>query len=54
MTQNSQNQNSTQSNSTNEQPKTKKPNLEDLANISKILVNMISIIFTFWRMLFDN
>ena len=43
----------TPSNSSNEQPTPKKFSLENLANLSKILANVVSIVFHCWKMIFD-
>ena len=42
------------SNSSNEQPTPKKFSLETLANFSKILANVVSIVFHCWKMIFDS
>ena len=44
---------SKQNNSPNQQPTPKKFSLENLANSSKILANVVSIVFHCWRMFFD-
>ena len=43
----------TPSNSSNEQTRPKKFSLENLANLSKILASVVSIVFDFWKMIFD-
>ena len=37
----------------NEQPTPKKFSLENLANLSKILASVVSIVSDFWKMIFD-
>jgi hypothetical protein len=44
---------SKQNNSPNEQPTPKKFSLENLANLSKILASVVSIVSDFWKMIFD-
>ncbi len=44
---------SKQNNSPNEQPIPKKFSLENLANLSKILASVVSIVSDFWKMIFD-
>ena len=44
--------NNCSSNSSNEQPTPKKFNLENLANLSKILANVVSIVFHCRKMIF--
>ena len=44
--------NNCSSNSSNEQPTPKKFSLENLANLSKILANVVSIVSDFWKMIF--
>ena len=44
---------SKQNNSSNEQTRPKKFSLENLANLSKILASVVSIVFDFWKMIFD-
>jgi hypothetical protein len=43
---------SKQNNSPNEQPTPKKFSLENLANLSKILASVVSIVSDFWKMIF--
>jgi hypothetical protein len=45
--------NNCSSNSSNEQPTPKKFSLENLANLSKILASVVSIVFHCWKMIFD-
>ena len=44
--------NNCSSNSSNEQPTPKKFSLENLANLSKILASVVSIVSDFWKMIF--
>ena len=46
--------NNRSSNSSNEQTTPKKFSLENLANLSKILANVVSIFFHCWKVIFDN
>ena len=46
-------ENNRSSNSSNEQTRPKKFSLENLANLSKILANVVSIVFHCWKMIFD-
>ena len=45
-------ENNRSSNSPNEQPTAKKFSLENLANLSKILASVVSIVSDFWKMIF--
>ena len=45
---------SKQNNSPNEQPTAKKFSLENLANLSKILASVVSIVFHCWKMIFNH
>jgi hypothetical protein len=46
--------NNRSSNSSNEQPTPKKFSLENLANLSKILASVVSIVFHCWKMIFNH
>ena len=45
-------ENNRSSNSSNEQTRPKKFSLENLANLSKILASVVSIVFHCWKMIF--
>ena len=47
-------ENNRSSNSSNEQPTPKKFSLENLANLSKILASVVSIVFHCWKMIFNH
>lgn len=47
-------ENNRSSNSSNEQPTPKKFSLENLANLSKILASVVSIVSDCWKMIFNH